>query len=108
MQAFGNIATEPVRKVSKTTQKGYYEFRLCENQRGAEKSPLFYSVRVMKDVNQGFAKGDFIKTTGTLKADSYLNREGKPTTTLVIIAFEAVRLKSVTELKAAKQEVVPA
>jgi len=103
MQAFGNVATEPVRKVSKTTQKGYYEFRLCENQRGDEKSPVFYSVRVMKDVDPGLGKGDFIKATGKLKVDSYLNREGKPTSTLLIIAFEAVKLKAAEDLHAAKE-----
>ena len=111
MQAFGNVATEPIRKVSKTTQKGYYEFRLCENQRGDVKDPTWYSVRVMKDIDPAVRKGDFIKVTGKLKADSYLNREGKPTSTLLILAFEAVRLKAADELKTAKeakQEAVPA
>ncbi len=111
MQAFGNVATDPIRKVSKTTQKGYYEFRLCENQRGDVKDPTWYSVRVMKDIDPAVRKGDFIKVTGKLKADSYLSREGKPTSTLLILAFEAVRLKAADELKAAnesKQEVVTA
>lgn len=111
MQAFGNVATDPLRKISKTTNKGYYEFRLCENQRGDLKSPTWYSCRVMKDVDPAVRKGDFIKVTGKLKADSYLNREGKPTSTLLILAFEAVKLKSAEELKAskeAKQEVVAA
>ena len=111
MQAFGNVATDPIRKVSKTTQKGYYEFRLCENQRGDVKDPTWYTVRVMKDVNPGLGKSDFIKTTGKLKADSYMGRDGKPTSTLLILAFEAVKLKSAEELKAskeAKQEVVAA
>jgi len=111
MQAFGNVATEPVRKVSKTTQKGYYEFRLCENQRGDVKSPTWYTVRVMKDADPGLGKGDFIKATGKLKVDSYLNREGKPTSTLLIISFEAVKLKAAEELqvaKEAKQEAVAA
>ena len=109
MQAFGNVATDPIRKVSKTTQKGYFEFRLCENQRGDVKDPTWYTVRVMKDVDPALGKGDFIKATGKLKADSYLSREGKPTSTLLILAFEAVKLKSAEELqvaKEAKQEVV--
>lgn len=104
MQAFGNVATEPIRKVSKTTQKGYYEFRLCENQRGdVKKEPTFYSVRLIPDIDPGLGKGDFIKATGKLKVDSYLNREGKPTSTLLIIAFEAVKLKAAEELMAAKE-----
>ena len=111
MQAFGNVATDPIRKISKTSQKGYYEFRLCENQRGDVKDPTWYTVRVMKDVDPAVRKGDFIKVTGKLKADSYLSREGKPASTLLILAFEAVRLKTADELKAAKeskQEVVTA
>lgn len=112
MQAFGNVATVPVRKVSKNTQKGYYEFRLCENQRGDVKAePSWYTIRVMKDVDPGLGKGDFIKATGKLRADCYLSRDGKPTSTLLIIAFEAVKLKSAEELqvaKEAKQEAVSA
>ena len=33
MQVFGNTATQPERKQSKATGKGYYEFRLCEPRR---------------------------------------------------------------------------
>lgn len=104
MQAFGNVATDPIRKVSKTTQKGYYEFRLCENQRGDLKNePTWYSCRVFKDIAPGLGRGDFVKVTGKLKADSYISREGKPTSTLLILAFEAVKLKSAEELKASKE-----
>ncbi|WP_431273472.1 hypothetical protein ACQ858_14905 [Variovorax ureilyticus] len=46
----------------------------------------------MKDVDPGLAKGDFVKVTGKLKADFYLSREGKPTGTLLIIAFEASKI----------------
>lgn len=37
-------------------------------------------------------KGDFVKVTGKLKTDFYLSREGKPTGTLLIIAFEAAKI----------------
>ncbi|WP_018915112.1 hypothetical protein [Thiomonas sp. FB-6] len=37
-------------------------------------------------------KGDFVKVTGKLKTDYYLSREGKPTGTLLILAFEATKL----------------
>ncbi len=33
MQVFGNVATQPERKRSKTTQRDYFEFRLAESQR---------------------------------------------------------------------------
>jgi hypothetical protein len=92
MQAFGNVATAPVRKETKSTQKGYYEFRICESQRGVDTDPTWYTVRIMKDVDPGLAKGDFVKVTGKLKSDYYLSREGKPTGTLLIIAFEASKL----------------
>jgi single-stranded DNA-binding protein len=108
MQAFGNIATDPIRKISKSNAaKAYYEMRLCENHRvghgnsGTVKNEAtFYTVRIMKDVNPGLGKGDFVKVTGTLKVDSYLNREGKPSSMILIIAFEAVKLKGISELRA--------
>ncbi|WP_175970899.1 single-stranded DNA-binding protein [Burkholderia sp. BCC0322] len=92
MQAFGNVATAPVRKETKATGRGYWEFRMCESQRGTDAEPTWYSVRVMRDADLGLAKGDFVKVTGKLKADYYLSREGKPTGTLLIIAFEAAKI----------------
>lgn len=92
MQAFGNVATAPERKVAKVSGKGYYEFRMCESQRGKDDSPCWFTVRIMKDEPTGLAKGDFVKVTGKLKADFYLSREGKPTGTLLIIAFEAQKI----------------
>ncbi len=92
MQAFGNVATVPERKVSKTTNKGYFQFRICEAQRGVDNDPTWYTVRVMKDVDPSLAKGEFIKVTGKLKADFYIGRDGKPTGSLLIIAFEANKI----------------
>lgn len=92
MQAFGNVATTPERKVGKVSGKGYYEFRMCESQRGKDDSPCWFTVRIMKDEATGLVKGDFVKVTGKLKADYYLSREGKPTGTLLIIAFEAQKI----------------
>lgn len=92
MQVFGNVATQPERKISKTSGKGYYEFRLCESQRGVDTSPTWYTVRMMKDSTPLLDKGDFVKVTGKLKTDFYLSREGKPTGTLLVLAFEATKL----------------
>lgn len=92
MQVFGNVATQPERKRSKTTNKDYYEFRLAESQRGANADTCWYSVRVMKEDKPMLDKGDFVKVTGKLKTDFYLSREGKPTGTLLIIAFEAAKI----------------
>lgn len=92
MQVFGNVATQPERKQSKTTGKGYYEFRLCESQRGGDSAPTWYTVRMMKDHDPRLEKGAFVKVTGKLKVDFYLSREGKPTGTLLVLAFEATKL----------------
>ena len=92
MQVFGNIATQPEVKKSKTTAKTYLEFRLAEAQRTVDNEPTWYTVRVMKDSKPLLDKGDFVKVTGKLKTDFYLSREGKPTGTLLIIAFEAAKI----------------
>jgi len=101
MQVFGNVASPPERKVSKNTQKGYYEFRLAESQKGVDTVPTWYTVRMMLDENPQLNKGDFARVTGKLKTDFYLSREGKPTGTLLIIAFEATKVSKV----AASQDV---
>ncbi|WP_188704423.1 single-strand-binding protein/primosomal replication protein n [Silvimonas iriomotensis] len=104
MQVFGN-ATEPVRKETKAGGKGYFEFRMCESQRGSDADPTWYTVRIMKDQDPGLKKGDFVKVTGKLKADFYMSREGKPTGTLLIIAFEAAKLaKPVAQTATATDE----
>lgn len=92
MQVYANLASEVIRRESKTTGKGYYECRVAESQRGPDRQPTWYSVRIMKDEDPGLSKGDFVKITGKLKADFYLSREGKPTGTLLILAFEAAKI----------------
>lgn len=110
MQAFGNIATDPVLKISKKSAKPYWEYRLCENQghgqggaRGLTQDPTWYTVRLFVEANPGLGRGDFVKATGRLKADSYLNREGKPASGLLILAFESVKIKGAEELKAVRE-----
>lgn len=92
MQAFGNIASQPEKKISKSTNRPYWQFRLAESQRGVDAEPTWYSVRVMKDTELNLQRGDFVKVTGKLKTDFYLSREGKPTGTLLILAFEAAKI----------------
>ena len=109
MQVYGNVAVEPQRKQSKTSGRPYWEFRLCENQRNDTDTPCWYTVRVMREANPLLDKGDFVKVTGKLKADFYLSREGKPTGTLLILAFEATKLArkataAATDEKATSEE----
>lgn len=92
MQVFGNVATQPEKKTSKATGKAYYEFRLAESQRGSSADTAWYTVRTFQAEKPKLDKGDFVKVTGRLKADFYLSREGKPTGTLLILAFEAAKI----------------
>ena len=107
MQVFGNMATQPERKQSKSSGKGYFEFRLAESQRGVDTAPTWYTVRVMKDENPMLDKGDFVKVTGKLKTDFYLSRDGKPTGTLLIIAFEASKIAKPAALQDADKSAAP-
>ncbi|MGF6937098.1 hypothetical protein OKW41_006260 [Paraburkholderia sp. UCT70] len=50
------------------------------------------TLRRVRPDDPGLVKGDFVKVTGKLKADFYLSREGKPTGTLLVIAFEAAKI----------------
>lgn len=97
MQVFGNLATQPERKTSKATGKRYVEFRLAESQKGVDTEPTWYTVRVMRDQPLALDRGDFVRVTGKLKADYYLSREGKPTGTLLILAFEAAKISKPTK-----------
>lgn len=108
MQAFGNLASQPERRVTKATNKGYYEFRLAESQRGVDNSTTWYTVRVMLDENPKLNKGDFVKVTGKLKTDFYLSREGKPTGTLLIIAFDASKVSKNSGLQEGAESGTPA
>lgn len=93
MRAYGNVASTPIRKESKSTGKGYWEFRIAEAQKNDKgREPTWYSVRVMRDEDPKLSKGDFVKVTGALRADFYLSRAGAPTGTLLIIAFEATKI----------------
>ena len=99
MQVFGNVASPPERKVSKSTNKGYFEFRLAESQRGIDSSPTWFTVRMMLDENPQLNKGDFARVTGKLKTDFYMGRDGKPSGTLLIIAFEASKIAKPTPMQ---------
>ena len=107
MQVFGNVASPPERKVSKSTQKGYYEFRLAESQRGADATPCWYTVRMMLDENPQLNKGDFARVTGKLKTDFYIGRDGMPSGTLLIIAFEASKVSKLTAVPDGEKLVAP-
>lgn len=107
MQVFGNLASPIQRKTTKAG-KDYAEFRLAESQRSqpgsASDEATWYTVRVIKGNVPEFVKGDFLKVTGKLKTDFYLSREGKPTGTLLIIAFEAAKIAKPAALMVAPKE----
>ncbi len=62
------------------------------------------TVRLMKEEKPHLNKGDFVKVTGKLKADFYLSRDGKPTGTLLVIAFEAAKISKPVAQPAAAVE----
>lgn len=101
MQAFGNVATVPQRKVSQTLNRGYWEFRIAESQRssplsektGAKSQPCWYTVRSMVDKDPELKLGNFVRVTGALKVDSYIGRDGKPASSLVLIAFDVHKVE---------------
>jgi single-stranded DNA-binding protein len=93
MQIFANVGSQPERVTSKSSGRVYWQMRVAESHRGLEREPpTWYTVRIMKESDPQLAKGDFAKVTGRLKTDFYLSREGKPTGTLLIIAFEAAKI----------------
>ncbi len=103
MQVFGNLATPVEMRVSKQG-KPYAQFRLAEATKGLNTEATFYTVRVFKDQVFDFVKGDFLKVTGRLAVDFYLSREGKPTGTLLVIAFEATKIAKPSQVVAKAEE----
>ena len=61
----------------------------------------------MKDENPNLALGDFVRVTGKLKADFYIGRDGKPSGTLLIIAFNALKIAKPSELKEESKDKLP-
>lgn len=110
MQVYGNVATFPEQYTSKSTGRIYWQFRIAESQKGPSgaSDATFYTVRVMKPEDPALSKGDFVKVTGSLKTDYYLSREGKPTGTLLIIAFDATKIAKPSALKDGGKQAEPA
>ena len=110
MQVYANIATFPEKYKSKSSGRIYWQFRIAESQKGPSgaSDATFYTVRVMKPEDPALSKGDFVKVTGSLKTDYYLSREGKPTGTLLIIAFDATKIAKPSALKDGGKQAEPA
>lgn len=74
MQVYGNIATDPVRRVG-PSQKPFYTFRLLENHGTREnpKPPTAYSVAYFCDDMDGqmLQKGMRLKVTGRVEPTTY-------------------------------------
>ena len=98
MEAYGNVATVPQRKVSKVTNHGYYEFRMAESHKtsplaakNGKSETCWFTVRCMVDKDPELSLGDFVRCTGALKVDSYIGRDGKPASSLLLIAFNVFK-----------------
>ena len=89
MQAFANVATQPVQRTTQAGGRVYWEFRAAESARNEEKaSATWYTVRVFQEEDPGFIKGDFVRIVGKLKLDTFMSREGKPMGVLVLMCYE--------------------
>ncbi len=102
MQTFANVGQAFTRVVSKATGKGYWQGRVGESHKGTS-TCTWFTVRIMVDEDPGFKLGDFVRVTGQLKVDFYMNKEDppKPSGNLLIIAFEAKRIEKPSEVIAA-------
>jgi len=91
MIIYGTIATSVEKKTAVESKKEYVEFRLAENWGKEEtKTTTWYTVRAF--INEVSAdllgRGVSVCVEGKLKDSAYLNKEGKPTTSLVVLAFK--------------------
>jgi len=98
MEAYGNVATLPLRRVSRTSNHGYFEFRMAESHKtsplaakNGKSETCWYTVRCMVDKDPELSLGDFVRCTGALKVDSYIGRDGKPASSLLVIAFDVFK-----------------
>ena len=100
MQVYGNVATTPERKLGKISNRGYFEFRMAESLRtspasakdGAKREPTWYTVRIMEDKDPELQKGNFVRATGSLKTDSFIDKQGKPASSHVLICFDVLKI----------------
>jgi|ERR1017187_6364838 hypothetical protein len=105
MQVYGNVGTAPEQKVSKTTGKKYWQFRLAEKHRGRpDAQASWYTCRIMKAEDPKLSKGDFVQVVGEQRIDAYLGKDGKPAATAIILAFKAELHKSKADMDAARAE----
>ena len=105
MQCYANVGKSFIRVVSRTSGKAYWEGRVGESHKGIASPPTWYTVRIMVDKDPELKLGDFVRCTGQLKVDFYMNRETppKPFGNLLILAFEAFKVERPSEMAAAKE-----
>lgn len=92
MQTYANVGTQPVRKQALSSGRFYWEFRAGESFRG-DSDTTWYTVRLFREDDPGLKVGDFVCLTGKLHQDVFVNREGKPTGVLVLLAFSCSRIE---------------
>lgn len=101
MQVYGNVGRAPERVVSKVSGKIFWQLRIAESHKSSPLAgktdgksaapPLWYTVRCMGDKDPELKLGDFARVTGALKVDSYIGRDGKPASSLLVIAFDVFK-----------------
>ena len=95
MQIYGNCAADAIWTPPRTLGlKGCWMFRAGEafkEKDGQQQESTWYTVKdysTPEDQNPVYGKGDFLKILGRLKPAAWMNRAGKPDTTLYVHAFD--------------------
>jgi hypothetical protein len=95
MQIYANVAADAVWTPAKSLGlKGCWMFRAGEafkEKDGQQQESTWYTVKdygTAEDHNPVYGKGDFLKILGRLKPAAWMNRAGKPDTTLYVHAFD--------------------
>ena len=95
MQIYANVAADAVWTPARTEGlKGCWQFRAGEafkEKDGQQQESTWYTVKdygTPEDHNPVYGKGDFLKILGRLKPAAWMNRAGKPDTTLYVHAFD--------------------
>jgi hypothetical protein len=111
MQIYANVAADPVWTPARTEGlKGCWQFRAGEafkEKDGQQQESTWYTV---KDYGTGehqtpdYSKGDFLKILGRLKPAAWMNRSGKPDTTLYVHAFDISVERKVGQKTVAKAQ----
>lgn len=95
MKATGFISSAVAEKITKTTGKKFYTFRLAENfGSGAKRSTTWYEIlaHIPEEEASKLHNGLLVEVTGKIEAMPYLNKDKTACASLRIIAFDVIAI----------------